>query len=71
MRLEIDIGNTRLKWRLRSQQSVSDSLAVVAAIEDEDSFDSIFGEADLSSVSAVHVACVVPAVRALLASWCR
>lgn len=71
MFLEIDIGNTRLKWRLRDQGAVGQTLAIKVAIESEDDLDKIFSGHDLSGVKAVYISSVVLSSRSLLLTWCR
>ncbi|ODS22361.1 hypothetical protein AB835_14610 [Candidatus Endobugula sertula] len=71
MLLEIDIGNTRIKWRVRQQsQIVAADNALTALLLDEASFDEVFSEIDLSLIDKVYVASVVPRCHQFLSNWC-
>jgi type III pantothenate kinase len=72
MFLEIDIGNTRVKWRLRDKQRVMAAhSSSTALLVDSADVELIFAQVDLFSVSAVYIASVVPRCDDLLLGWCK
>jgi type III pantothenate kinase len=72
MRLEIDIGNTRIKWRLTDyeHQQVADGVGLLTDLSGYQAFDSLFGAIDLSLINHIAVASVVPSLHPLLSQWC-
>ncbi|MFT5419390.1 MAG: type III pantothenate kinase [Candidatus Endobugula sp.] len=69
MFLEIDVGNTRIKWRLREQQRViATYFSPTASMVN---IELIFAQVDLSRVSAVYIASVVPRCNDPLLDWCK
>jgi type III pantothenate kinase len=72
MFLEIDVGNTRVKWRLRDKQRVMAAhSSPTAVLVDLAGVELIFAQVDLSRVSAVYIASVVPRCDDLLLGWCK
>lgn len=71
MFLEIDIGNTRIKWRLREKTQIIDSQSsLTAGISDVGGLDKLFERVVLSSVEGIYIGSVVPSCQALLIDWC-
>lgn len=72
MHLEVDIGNTRLKWRLlgpdkgvlKSGAGFLSGLSVVT-------LDDLFLDLDLPSITHIGVASVVPSFHPILCEWCE
>lgn len=75
MRLEIDVGNTRLKWRLCDSQTCAPKSSIasvlLADVLAEDDLQTLFLDVDLVSVRQVYIASVVPSIEPLLSAWCR
>lgn len=77
MRLELDIGNTRIKWRLcKDDTVVSESFVLTAEVVTQDEvenarFDSVFSGIDLSQLDAIYAASVVIACNRRLIEWCE
>lgn len=67
MILEVDIGNSRIKWRLRSQKTV---IASSMNHRSDDSMDSIFDLGALQPAS-VWVSTVVPRIGQKFSQWSR
>jgi type III pantothenate kinase len=68
--LEIDIGNTRIKWRLQQQCNVVASGSAIRPLEfDSEHCHKIFCELEAFEVEAVHIASVVPSCHSVLQQW--
>ena len=67
MILELDMGNSSLKWRLRNGVAVGDVASVPVSAQGYD-YDAIFGGLRDAPV-AIHAACVVPALQQALSDW--
>ena len=67
MILEVDIGNSRIKWRLRSENSV-----IVSSVSGntDDDIDSIFNLGEFQPTS-VWVSTVVPSIQKKFSQWSR
>ena len=65
MILEVDIGNSRIKWRLRSEKSV-----IVSSVSGnaDDDLDSIFNLGEFQPTS-VWVSTVVPSIQQKFSQW--
>lgn len=73
MRLEIDIGNTRIKWRTVRYDGIvaAHGSGLLAQASGLDAMDSVFDTVDLSAIEHVGVASVVPSVHPILTRWCE
>ena len=67
MILEVDIGNSRIKWRLRSEKRV---LLSLASDNTHDDMDSVFDLAQFRPMS-VWVSNVVPSMQQKFSQWSR
>lgn len=72
MNLEVDMGNTRLKWRLRDDQGVLTRGSVInEKIQGPESFDGLLSYIDVHQPINVWVSSVSGQHRACFDSWCR
>jgi type III pantothenate kinase len=72
MNLEIDIGNTRFKWRLKDNKRIM-SRGSIANIDicDESSFAEAFASIDQYRPSRIYVASVYNKNSACFSAWCQ
>jgi len=72
MNLEVDMGNTRLKWRLSDNQRVIARGSVAnKKIQGPESFDGLFPDIDASEPLKVWVSSVSSQYRDYFDAWCR
>lgn len=71
MILDIDIGNTRIKWRFcdSSNNIISRGFAESASIKSQEAFNKLFNIDHVSFLSAVRVAAVASGVNEYISSW--
>jgi type III pantothenate kinase len=72
MILEVDIGNTRIKWRLREDRQVVASYAVAStSLIHVNDLEAVFESLELSLVNQVYVCSVAAVVGRCFAEWCE
>jgi type III pantothenate kinase len=70
MRLEIDIGNTRVKWRLLMNNVVLErGFGITADLGSTSDIDRCFIDVALSTLEVIHIATVVSSHRRLFTLW--
>ena len=70
MILEVDVGNTRIKWRLRDDRQIQQSHSALSALlSDEKNYQEIFGGIDSRCVSHIYVASVATSHHKIFTSW--
>lgn len=70
MILEIDVGNTRIKWRLRNDRQVQQSHSALSSLlSDETNYSEIFNNIDFQEVAHVHIASVATAYHQTFTTW--
>lgn len=71
MILEVDIGNTRVKWRvLELGLTVASGAKASSLLSDVDGCTEIFGEIEELPIMSVRIASVTPNYDAALSRWC-